>query len=343
MHNPFGSTAQLRAAFNVGLLQLARQEGLGPFILTCANATFDPKLFPGLEAPLRARFSVLADNYVQAFQTGRPVAAVEEDLLVFLKIFAAGFNTLQFTEFRQEGIWQVQFNHLRAFRPRRITQNVPDGIAAPFNPDGFHFNRPFMQQECFWRGELAGRQVDLYYNKYPFAPLHGLLVPEREACHPQRLTLEEHRYIWGLAETLQIRLPGVGFGYNGFGAYASVNHLHFQLYVDPVPLPVQDARWVHNGGCELYPAACSVFTSVEAAWDYLTELHQQAQPYNALYLPGQCYIFPRRKQGTVTVPAWSSGFTWYELAGGILAFNRDDYSTLSAEAIEAELARLHPG
>lgn len=98
---------------------------------------------------------------------------------MFLKIFAAGFDALQLTEFRQEGVWQVQFNHLRAFRPRRITQQVPEGIAASYNPDGFNFNRPFMQQECFWRGELAGRQVDLYYNKYPFAPLHGCHTGQR--------------------------------------------------------------------------------------------------------------------------------------------------------------------
>jgi hypothetical protein len=342
MQPPFGSTAQLRAAFNTGLLQLAQQEGLGPFILTCANVTFDPGLFSGLEAPLRERFARLANDYVQAFQVGRPVAAVDEDLLVFLKIFAAGFDSLQLTEFRQENNWQVQFNHLRSFRPRRITQNVPDGIAAPFNPDGFHFNRPFMQQECFWRGELAGIKLDLYYNKYPFAPLHGLLVPERAACYPQLLTAEMHDYIWGLAQSLQSALPGVGFGYNGFGAYASVNHLHFQMYVDPNPMPVQDARWVHNSGRTPYPAACVAFAAADAAWDYLTELHEQAQPYNALYLPGQCYIFPRRKQGSVPLPAWSSGFTWYELAGGMLAFNRDDYASLTATTIEAELARLWP-
>jgi len=342
MQQPFGSTAQLRAAFNAGLLQLAQQEGLGPFILTCANATFDPALFPGLEAPLRERFARLAEDYVQAFQAGRPVAAVEEDLLVFLKIFAAGFDALQLTELRQQDHWYVQFNHLRSFRPRRITQNVPDGIAAPFNPDGFHFNRPFMQQECFWWGELAGRRLDLYYNKYPFAPLHGLLVPERMACYPQLLTAEMHDYIWGLAQALQSTLPGVGFGYNGFGAYASVNHLHFQMYVDPNPMPVQAERWMHNGGREPYPAACVVFDAVEAAWACLTELREQAQPYNALYLPGQCYIFPRRKQGSVPVPVWSSGFSWYELAGGMLAFNRDDYASLPATAIETELARLRP-
>lgn len=342
MQEPFGSTAQLRAAFNAGLLQLAGREGLGPFILTCANATFDQALYPGLEGPLRERFMALADSYVQAFQAGRHVAAVEEDLLVFLKILAVGFGALQPTEFRGEGVWQMQFNHVRAFRPRRITQGMPDGIAAPFNPDGFHFNRPFMQQECFWQGELAGRQVDLYYNKYPFAPLHALLVPERDACKPQLLTPEEHRYIWALAETLQPQLPGVGFGYNGFGAYASVNHLHFQMYVSSDPLPVQDAGWIHNGGTEPYPAACAAFVSVAEAWDCLVDLHARAQPYNVLYLPGLCYIFPRRKQGTVAVPAWSSGFTWYELAGGMLAFNRDDYAGLRAQDIETELARLRP-
>ncbi len=342
MYSLFSSPQRLQDAFDAGLLGLARQDGLGPFILACANATFDARLFDLLQSPLRERFADLAETYSRAFREGRDIQVVEEDLLVFLKMHAVGFDALQQTEFRQEGDWRVQFNHLRSFRPRRISQNVPQGIAAPFNPDGFNFNRPFMLRESFWQGDLLERPLALYYNKYPFAPLHCLFVPEREACLPQLLTAREHRYIWEVTQTLALHLPGLGFGYNGFGAYASVNHLHFQMFVDPDGLPVMREHWLHNGGNKPYSAACVAFDDVDAAWIYIAALHERVQPYNALYLAGRCYVFPRRPQGTVAGPAWSSGFSWYELAGGMLTFNQDDYSGLQALDIERALGQLRP-
>ena len=75
-------------------------------------------------------------------------------------------------------------------------------------------------------------------------------------------------------------------------------------------------------------------------WKFISALHAQAQPYNLLYLPGRVFVFPRKTQGTVDVPAWSSGFTWYELSGGFVVFNRDEYKNLRAADIENYLHRL---
>jgi hypothetical protein len=57
-------------------------------------------------------------------------------------------------------------------------------------------------------------------------------------------------------------------------------------------------------------------------------------------MPGRLYLFPRLKQGTYAQPAWTSGFTWHELAGGMIAFNREDYEGLDTSTIEGELAAL---
>ena len=104
-----------------------------------------------------------------------------------------------------------------------------------------------MEKEIFWSGTLEGKRVDLYYNKYPFTQGHGLLVPEREQENPQLLTESYHHYLCQTASAMATTLPGSGFGYNSYGAYASVNHLHFQMFLREQPFPIEQPQWSHNG------------------------------------------------------------------------------------------------
>lgn len=343
MNVPLFSSSQIFCqAFESGLSELLQKGGLGPFILVCANATFDHRLHEATAAQLVQQFEVLQQDFVGALRDGREIQAVEEDLLVFLKIHAVGMANLKPTEKRQAGLWEVQFNHLRSFRPKRITSRIPDHLHAPFDEAGFHFNKGFMQKEAFWAGELCGRHATLYYNKYPFVDFHGLLVPERESCLSQYLTEAHHFYIWEATLELARTLEGVGFGYNSLGAFASVNHLHFQMLLKPQGFPVMHTEWRHNGGTLLYPAECAAFDDARSAWAYIHRLHERETPYNLLYTAGKLHVFPRRKQGTYAQPAWTSGFTWHELAGGMVTFNRDDYERLDAAAIEHELGLLAP-
>jgi len=342
MKAPFSSTEIFRKAFNQGLHAINNEGGLGSFILACANATGHETLFNDMKASMDLQYQELYDTYRSAFICGYELPVVDEDLLVFLKLHAIGFDAIRPTEYRKEGIWKVQFNHLRSFRPRRITKFIHDSISVPYDEDRFNFNRPYMSNECFWNGELLGRRIDLFYNKYPFADLHGLLVVDREECQKQLLDMAAHQYVFGLAEALEQNLNGVGFGYNSYGAYASVNHLHFQMFIDEEGLPVTDKNWVHNGGERNYPALCHAFDSAESSWIFINELHKINQPYNILYMAGKVYIYPRLPQGMVEVPKWSSGFTWYELSGGMIAFNYDDYTGLTAQTIESELRKLVP-
>jgi hypothetical protein len=187
---------------------------------------------------------------------------------------------------------------------------------------------------------VLGRHATLYYNKYPFVDFHGLLVPERDSCLPQYLTEAHHFYLWEATEKLSLTLAGVGFGYNSLGAFASVNHLHFQMFIKPEGFPVMAQAWRHNGGEMPYPATCLAYSDPKSAWAGIHDLHESETPYNLLYEAGRMYLFPRRKQGTYLQPAWTSGFTWHELAGGIITFNREDYERLDAAAIERELACL---
>ncbi|MGV8934166.1 MAG: hypothetical protein ACOH1I_06060 [Gallionellaceae bacterium] len=338
--HPFASLQTLQHAFISGLTGLMQKGGLGPFILVCANANFDKRIGVATADGLVALYNSLSTEFVEALSKGKTIDVADEDLLVFLKLHAVGFDQLQATETRFSGPWEVQYNQLRSFRPKRISTQVPQTLHRPFDEAGFHFNKPFMQKEAFWSGRLSGRNAALYYNKYPFADFHTLLVPERESCLSQFLSEAHHCYMWAVTQEMANSLDGVGFGYNSLGAFASVNHLHFQMFVKPSGLPVMRAQWQHNGGDMVYPTHCATFDTPVLALEYISALHKVNTPYNLLYSKDRLYVFPRQKQGCYQQPPWTSGFAWLEMAGGMITFNRESYLTLDQTLIAQELAKL---
>ncbi len=337
----FSSAEHFSAAFIDGLDTMLREhDGLGVFILVCANAGFDARIHKVLAEPLRQRFEETSARYRDALSNGRSLGDADDDVLVFLKLMAIGFDALKPTQRRNAGPWELQFNQLRAFRPPRMANTKVEGLHKPFDHNGFHFNKPFLRKEAFWSGELQGREVELLYNKFPFVDYHGLLVPQREHEAPQFLTHDDHHYMWRLTREMGETLPGVGFGYNAYGAYASVNHLHFQMYLREKPLPVQLPQWQHNGGSEAYPSRVERFDDPEAAWRYIETMHRGGESYNLLYLPGECYCLPRRIQGSYQHSPWTAGFAWYEMCGGVVSFSVEDYEGLGVEDVLGEFGRL---
>jgi hypothetical protein len=334
----FESPAAFQEAFVAGLERQLAEPGLGAFILVLANASFDAAIWPALRAPLGARFAVLSEEVRSALRTGDRLDYPEDDLLVFLKLMAMGIEAIRPTEYRQVGPWEMQFTPMRALRPTRASGVKTLGSKPPeFNRSGFHFNKPFLQKEVLWQGDLLHRPCRLLYNKFPFAPWHGLLVPEPEREHPQRLTQELHLHAWHVTRALGTRLPGFGLSYNSFGAYASVNHLHFQTYLRSTPLPIEAAGWRHNGGETAYPADCIAFDDALEAWLHLARLHENETPCNLIYVPERLYCLPRRPQGGYDLPAWCGGQAWYEMAGGGVAFSQAEYRALSEAAIAGAL------
>jgi len=334
----FASESALRRRFEQGLEQLLDVGSMNLFILVAANASFDARLWAALGSHLHSQYDALLSSLRTALVQGQRIDEADDDLLVFLKMSQIGMESLQPTELRDAGPWEVQFNQLRSFRPLHNSQRPMTAIRASYDAAVFNFNKPFMQQETIASGELLGRHIDLYYNKYPFMELHSLLVPDREQCHPQYLFEEMHDYVWRLVEKLSETLPGIRVGYNALGAFASVNHLHLQLFVREQPLPVEHARWAHNAGSQDYPVGCRVFDDPQAAWRHIAQRHERNEAYNLLYAPGRLYCLPRRKQGEVELPDWSNGFSWYELCGGMITFNHEDWVALDETGIAADLA-----
>ena len=96
----FSSFETYQKTFNEGLVKLAKDEGLGTFILAMANATFDEAIYSSTKEILRSNFLKLKTKYNDALSQGKRINEVDEDLLVFLKMMCVGFDNLQMTEFR---------------------------------------------------------------------------------------------------------------------------------------------------------------------------------------------------------------------------------------------------
>ena len=335
----FAGPAALTAAFDQRLADLLGQDLLGAFILVLANASFEQGAFERLRDPLGEAF----ERWDRRFRDGEATAlqSAPDDVAVFRRLQQHGFDRLQVTRRRRAGPWELQFNQLRAFRPARMSGDTVERNRAPFDPGGFHFDKPFLRREILWEGTLRGTPLRLLFNKFPFAEHHGLLVPKPAAGKPQFLQDVDHRLAWDFCALLGDRLPGIGIGYNAYGAYASVNHLHFQTFMRAdAGYPVEAAVWRHNGGQRDYPLPVLRRDDAASAWDAIAGCQRDNRTFNLLYRPGCVYLAPRAFQGHYTHSDWTGGFAWAETSGAITLFDEATFDRLGEAEVRAELAAL---
>jgi len=338
--NIFENKETFREAFEQGLVKLLDYDDLGVFILVLANSSFDQHVHNYTEQALLARYHRFSRFYRHAIVEGQLLKSPEDDILVFLKILSISIDNIRQTEFRHEQSWEMQFNHLRSMKPARIGNHKFCGIQLDYDEDGFNFNKEFIQKEIFWDGELLGHSMSIFYNKFPFARFHSLLVPDKEAKMNQFFSYDYHKYIWEVSDFLSTTLPGVGIAYNSYGAFCSVNHLHFHLFIKDHPLPVTNPDWKHNGGKNDYPLLCEVFDDYKIAWEFINKLNEKNSAYNLVYQQGKLYCIVRKHQCKTELPTWSGGFGWYEVSGGFTTFNHDDFNHMQAEELNNSLAAL---
>jgi hypothetical protein len=319
---------------------LEKHSGLGVYILVLANAAYDARLWKQLSPALAARHAELEAHIAGALRHGQALGEPDDDVLVFLKLLAIGFDHLSPLESRRAGPWEMMFNPIRALRPPRNSGTKFESLLRTFDPAGFHFNRAFLAREIFWEGELAGKPARMLYNKFPFAHLHGLLVPDPEHQLPQHLNPALHGWAWELCA--EADLPGLCLGYNSHGAGASVNHLHFQSFVQPQPLAIQHPCFAHNGGDDSYPLPCQRFTDAAHAWLEIDRLHERNTPYNLIYSKECLHLVARVPQDNIRLDAQCRGYGWSEMAGALTLFSREAYENLGAAEFEAELANFAP-
>lgn len=320
------------------LEQLLDSDQLGVFILVLANASNRSQIMQQLKSALQTRFEHITYRlqHASADELARlPV----DDAGVFHKLQQRGIEQLEVSLQQYVGPWQLNFNSLRSFRPPRNSQHEISQLHQPFAEQAFHFNKPFLAKEILWQGEIESVNTRLMYNKFPFADYHGILLLDAEQRKPQYLSQQDCEKLRRVQQGLS-GLDGLGLAYNSLGAFASINHQHWQFFISEKAYPVELSFWSHNNGAAAYPIPLEVFEHLAQAWPRIEALQLSNQAFNLLLRQDKAYLVVRKNQGTYSQPAWTSGFAWSEVMGNITTSNKDEYTGINADQIEQELARL---
>ncbi|XP_073007491.1 GDP-L-galactose phosphorylase 1-like [Typha latifolia] len=148
----------------------------------------------------------------------------------------------------------AQLNEGRHLK-KRPTEFRVDRVLQPFDPAKFNFTK-IGQEEVLFRFE-AGSGDKAYFsesssldrnispnvvaiNVSPIEYGHVLLIPRVLDCLPQRIDAES--FLLALNFAAETANPYFRLGYNSLGAFATINHLHFQAYYLSVPFPVEKAQ-----------------------------------------------------------------------------------------------------
>uniref|UniRef100_A0A7N0TZS9 GDP-L-galactose phosphorylase n=1 Tax=Kalanchoe fedtschenkoi TaxID=63787 RepID=A0A7N0TZS9_KALFE len=137
---------------------------------------------------------------------------------------------------------------------KRPTEFRVDKVLQPFDEKKFNFTKigqeeivfQFEASECgevqFFPEapiEVENRPNVVAINVSPIEYGHVLLIPRIFECLPQRIDHES--FLLALHMAVEAANPYFRLGYNSLGAFATINHLHFQAYYLAVPFPIEKA------------------------------------------------------------------------------------------------------
>ncbi|CAI9110581.1 OLC1v1010633C2 [Oldenlandia corymbosa var. corymbosa] len=267
----------------------------------------------------------------------------------------------------------AQLNEGRHLK-KRPTEFRVDQVLQPFDEKKFNFTK-VGQEEVLFRFEPSKDDMSLFFPAHPVdagssspsvvainvSPIeygHVLLIPCVLDCLPQRIDHES--FLLALNFAKEAADPFFRVGYNSLGAFATINHLHFQAYYLSVTFPVEKAptsrimsrKGLH--GSELvvselqdYPVRGLVFEGGSTPRDLSDAvanscicLQQNNIPFNVLitdcgrkvFLLPQCYA-ERQALGEVSqelLETQVNPAVW-EISGHMVLKRRKDYDDASEE------------
>nr|DAD23450.1 TPA_asm: hypothetical protein HUJ06_024913 [Nelumbo nucifera] len=244
-----------------------------------------------------------------------------------------------------------------------------DKVLQPFDGNKFNFTKVGQEEVLF----QFGASEDDETNFFPFAPIdvddspsvvainvspieygHVLLIPRILDCLPQRIDRES--FLLALHMAAEAGNPYFRLGYNSLGAFATINHLHFQAYFLAVPFPIEKAPTrritTTDGGVKIselsnYPVRGLVFEGGNTLIDLSNAVSESCIclqdnniPYNALisdygkriFLLPQCYaekqalgeVNPELLDTQVNPAVW-------EISGHMVLKRKHDYEEATEE------------
>jgi hypothetical protein len=355
-------------AFMGTLEKLIRQRGLlpGMAITIMGNLNMHGKDMPSevlSHLDYRQGFEVPGDSVVLAEALKR----IREGKVVIPKPLRAELG----------GDMRLQFNLVRAFRPRRRSSRTDVGLSLRFQPRQFNYSCPACDEEVFATQELYGGRLsaDFLYNRYPFAPYHFLWVPERKGGHhrqyldPNNNNNNDNNKDAQIIEEMFTLVDSLGDSvrlcYNCTGSHSSVNHLHCQGFFvtedwkppferlmqqqrrsGPVVWHLRGTQWLHRGkGRRGIGNLVAQMKSRIADMNRRDEAGEKVA-YNFCVSTKGVAWFPRRHQRDETYfrlleeAPFTSGFGFLEMMGEIVSATQD-ISIFNLEAVRGQIERIY--
>lgn len=253
---------------------------------------------------------------------------------------------------------------------KRPTEFRVDKVLQPFDGNKFNFTK-IGQEEVLFQFE-ASEDDELQF--FPNAPIdvdnspsvvainvspieygHILLIPRIFDCLPQRIDRES--FLLALHMAAEAGNPYFRLGYNSLGAFATINHLHFQAYYLAVPFPIEKAPTkkitildsvVKISELVNYPVKGLVFEGGKTTFEHLSNtvsdacicLQDNNIPFNVLisdcgkriFLFPQCYA-EKQALGEVSAELLDTQVNpaVWEISGHMVLKRREDYEGASDE------------
>nr|XP_043640095.1 GDP-L-galactose phosphorylase 1-like [Erigeron canadensis] len=256
----------------------------------------------------------------------------------------------------------AQLNEGRHLK-KRPTEFRVDKVLQPFDGSKFNFTKVGQEEVLFQFESSEDGEVKFYpnapidvesspsvvaINVSPIEYGHVLLIPRILECLPQRIDNES--FLLALYMASEAGNPYFRLGYNSLGAFATINHLHFQAYYLAVPFPIEKAPTKkitdYSGGVIIseilkYPVRGLVFEggySLEdlsnAVSDSCMCLQDNNIPYNVLisdsgrrvFLLPQCYA-EKQALGEVSAELLDTQVNpaVWEISGHMVLKRKEDY------------------
>ncbi|KAL0302012.1 UNVERIFIED_CONTAM: GDP-L-galactose phosphorylase 1 [Sesamum radiatum] len=262
----------------------------------------------------------------------------------------------------------AQLNEGRHLK-KRPTEFRVDKVLQPFDENKFNFTKVGQEEVLFQFEASEDNEVQFFPNEpididnspsvvainvSPIEYGHVLLIPRILECLPQRIDRES--FLLALYMAVEAGNPYFRLGYNSLGAFATINHLHFQAYYLQAPFPIEKAPskkiTTTTGGVKIsgilnYPVRGLVFeggNSLEDLSNVVSDssicLQENNIPYNVLiadcgkriFLFPQCYA-EKQALGEVSselLDTQVNPAVW-EISGHMVLKRKEDYEEASEE------------
>ncbi|KAL4279471.1 hypothetical protein GQ457_03G022820 [Hibiscus cannabinus] len=147
----------------------------------------------------------------------------------------------------------AQLNEGRHLK-KRPTEFRVDKVLQPFDGNKFNFTKVGQEEVLFQFEASEDGEVQFFpnapidvenspsvvaINVSPIEYGHVLLIPRIFECLPQMIDPES--FLLALYMAAEAGNPYFRLGYNSLGAFATINHLHFQAYYLAMPFPIEKA------------------------------------------------------------------------------------------------------